>query len=321
MSKSSERKYLDIERLKKEFILVDGKVVRIINYKGGKVYELIPINRANTYYYKVSFRGIEHQYHRIVWVLSTGKDIPEGMWLDHINGDIHDNRIENLRLVTSRENAQNRNAHRDGKLVGSSYKHNRYSCRIRFGADTVLFGGFLTAEEAELIYKFAQAHEEEYHYMGEKDFKAFVLANTHVIRKPRGYSFYKGMQKYSAYVKVRGKRIYVGLYKTEGEAIEASKFAESNTDLYKNVKQFRDLVKAHVASVDCSLKRYYLDEVENEYIPFVFIKANKLELGRCKTIKEAECISNIAETIKAQYKSPEQFKELVLSHFEKKEAV
>ena len=47
-----------------------------------------------------------HKAHRVVWALYYGE------WpyddVDHINHDKHDNRIENLRVVTHRENTKNR---------------------------------------------------------------------------------------------------------------------------------------------------------------------------------------------------------------------
>lgn len=48
-----------------------------------------------------------YRAHRIAWELYHGKEIPEGMVIDHINGDRSDNRIYNLRCVTHSENAQN----------------------------------------------------------------------------------------------------------------------------------------------------------------------------------------------------------------------
>lgn len=44
--------------------------------------------------------------HRIAWTMVFG-EIPEGMLIDHINGDGLDNRIANLRLATNSENQRN----------------------------------------------------------------------------------------------------------------------------------------------------------------------------------------------------------------------
>lgn len=44
--------------------------------------------------------------HRVIWFYFNG-EIPKGMQIDHINGDKTDNRLENLRLVTPKENNNN----------------------------------------------------------------------------------------------------------------------------------------------------------------------------------------------------------------------
>ncbi len=49
--------------------------------------------------------AVAYKAHRIAWKMATGKD-PDGE-IDHINGDRSDNRIENLRVVSTLENTRN----------------------------------------------------------------------------------------------------------------------------------------------------------------------------------------------------------------------
>jgi hypothetical protein len=63
-------------------------------------------------------RGKQHPIfmHREIWEHHNGP-IPDGLEIDHINGNKLDNRIENLRLCTSRQNNFNRR-----KMETSNYK-------------------------------------------------------------------------------------------------------------------------------------------------------------------------------------------------------
>lgn len=46
--------------------------------------------------------------HRIAWILHIGTAIPNGMQIDHENGNRDDNRLQNLRIATATENHWNR---------------------------------------------------------------------------------------------------------------------------------------------------------------------------------------------------------------------
>ena len=75
--------------------IFDGKTYRL--YKGQRYFR-----RTDK---KTSKSGIKY-LHRAVWEYHHGQ-IPNGLMIDHINRDKADNRIENLRLVTAKENRMN----------------------------------------------------------------------------------------------------------------------------------------------------------------------------------------------------------------------
>lgn len=84
--------------------------VRSLNYMHTwQVRELKP-NKDKDGYLKVRLYkdGVSKQFlvHRLVWTAFNGA-IPEGLELDHINAERYDNRLSNLRCVTSKENSNN----------------------------------------------------------------------------------------------------------------------------------------------------------------------------------------------------------------------
>ena len=80
-------------------------------YEDGKLFKLIndayhPTGNVNGQGYIITtFRKIRYRAHRIIWFLVKGEQPPEN--LDHINNDKTDNRIENLRVATTAQNAHN----------------------------------------------------------------------------------------------------------------------------------------------------------------------------------------------------------------------
>jgi hypothetical protein len=93
--------------------------------------------------------------HHIIWALHHGK-WPEKM-MDHINGNRSDNRIENLREVSDRINAENKHIHQRNNKNGHLGVFYR-SSRKRFVATIVVtgkkhwLGSFKTAPEAHAAY-------------------------------------------------------------------------------------------------------------------------------------------------------------------------
>ena len=144
-------KEIDLQDLQRTFKLVNGVLWR--KFRG---LDWRPVNaKPNKLgYSQVGWNGKWYSYHRLVYVLSTGHDISENMQIDHIDGDPTNNRIENLRVVTIRENQQNRIEHRNGHLVGTCWnkRAKRWVAHIYIKGQNKHLGLFSTQEEAHEAY-------------------------------------------------------------------------------------------------------------------------------------------------------------------------
>ena len=61
----------------------------------------------HTHYRRVWFKGKRYLAHVLICVMMFGA-MPQGLVVDHKNGIGHDNRIQNIRIVTQSENVKNR---------------------------------------------------------------------------------------------------------------------------------------------------------------------------------------------------------------------
>ncbi len=96
--------------------------------------------------------------HRIAWKMFYGAD-PQGE-VDHINGDRADNRISNLRVVTSLENKRNSRipGHNSSGIVGVRFRQDkgRWNAFISIANRTKNLGYFDSAEAARAARKQAE---------------------------------------------------------------------------------------------------------------------------------------------------------------------
>lgn len=103
-------------------------------------------------YIVTSYKRRQYKVHRIAWALFYNR-WPSG-FIDHINGNVSDNRIENLRDTSIRGNGQNRVEHRNGKYCGDTLntKGGGYTARISIGKKCINLGTYQTDKLASEAY-------------------------------------------------------------------------------------------------------------------------------------------------------------------------
>lgn len=129
----------------------------MLDYKDGKLFWKVDVNRrvrkgsvagttSKQRYSRICFKGREYKVHRIVYEMHNGC-IPVDAVIDHINRDISDNRIENLRVVNQKVNSQNQM----GKGV-YQLPSGKWFSQIKSNGVTSYLGSFDTEVEARQSY-------------------------------------------------------------------------------------------------------------------------------------------------------------------------
>ena len=112
--------------------------------------------KCNDGYWRVRYKDMRHQAHRLVWAIATGEDAP--CQIDHKDHDRENNAIENLRLAPNNDKDQQQN-----KKLSTRNKHgyagvrkrkgcNRYTAVIKAYGWEYNLGSFDTPEEAHEAY-------------------------------------------------------------------------------------------------------------------------------------------------------------------------
>lgn len=116
-------------------------------------------------YIQIRIFGKKYLAHRVIWAFHYGK-WPEGQ-IDHINGDRADNRIKNLRVVSSEVNGKNKSLRSDSKsgCLGVRYAKNRWRAAITIKGKNIHLGTFIDRQDAvtarkdaEKVYGFHKNH-------------------------------------------------------------------------------------------------------------------------------------------------------------------
>lgn len=138
------------KELAEYFLLQDGKL--IVTKKTGPQSKLgQPAGTVHkTGYICVGINKKIYYAHRIVWLLHYGI-WPKG-YIDHINNDKTDNRIENLRLATHKENMRNKPTPKNNtsgvKGVSWHKQKRKWICGVTINGKWRQLGAFPTKELA-----------------------------------------------------------------------------------------------------------------------------------------------------------------------------
>ena len=119
-------------------------------------------------YIQIGIKGKLYPAHRIAMLLSYGF-YGDGLEVDHINHIRNDNRLSNLRFVTTTGNRRNQSisSRNTSGVTGVSYykAKRKYVAQIKVDRVNIYLGSFVTLEEAtevrkaaELKYKFSVNH-------------------------------------------------------------------------------------------------------------------------------------------------------------------
>lgn len=136
------------------------EVRELFDYKDGKLFWKKKISRKVVVgreagcvgakgYTHIIVEGKLYQAHRLIWIYHHG-DIPEGLYVDHVNEIKDDNSIENLRLLNNKQNnSRSKKPSGKGKFLGVEQNSSgRYAARIYHEDREEYIGTFDTAEEA-----------------------------------------------------------------------------------------------------------------------------------------------------------------------------
>ena len=146
---------MKIERLKALFYYKDGKLYNRIS-RGSARKDTEAGYIAEDGYRRVRIDGKYYYIHRLVWWMRTGKEVPDDLFIDHIDGVRLNNRFENLRLATALENQYNKFRQEGGTSTYKGVWYDTVKCKwkasIRFKEKRHYIGQFDTELDAALAY-------------------------------------------------------------------------------------------------------------------------------------------------------------------------
>lgn len=202
----------------------------IFEYREGKIFWKVKASKktivGSEAFTTERFDGYHHGHynkkdylrHRVIWEMFNGP-IPKGMVIDHINRKPGDDRIENLRCVTTKENTRNsvKNTKCPGVCCGKDKKSSagfRYHAYVTINDENTYLGSSCDYFEACCLLKSYEANGTLPKCITEGIYKSNKSGFRNV-------SFHKSRGRWSVNVTRDGVRYHIGEFDSIEEAVKA----------------------------------------------------------------------------------------------------
>ena len=161
--------------------------------------------------------------------------------VDHVNNDSGDNRVENLQLISQRENTSKdkKSKGHSSKYVGVSFHKptKKYRALIFINKKLVTLGHFKTELEAHNSYQDALK------CVIEDRVEDIVITSANTSSRFKGVSWHKANEKWKAYINIDKKRFHLGYFINEIDAFKAYERATNSINLIQNENKLALQVK------------------------------------------------------------------------------
>lgn len=145
------------EYLNERFTYIEGELYWKVVFSNRLKVGQLAGDKCGRGYRRIMLGKQHYKMHRLIWIMFNG-EIPEDLVVDHIDRDITNNSITNLRLFTKSQNALN--VSKEYKGVTFDRTRNKWRAQISINNSTKFLGRFDTKELAEEAYQVATTNRE-----------------------------------------------------------------------------------------------------------------------------------------------------------------
>ena len=209
-------------------------------------------------YCQINYKGKLYRRCRLIWLWHNGY-IPEN-YIDHINRNRSDDRIENLREVTQRCNLRNKENKSDNSsgVKGVYYQKSsgKWMARITIDSKDFYIGKSIDFDEIVLMrlaaeqcldwsncdssspaYKYAVKNKLIHKKYSIKNFSENAESNICIKNKSgiNGVTFSNCHKKWQSYISFKNKKVHLGFYRELDNAVLARLTAELCRDWHGHI--------------------------------------------------------------------------------------